>query len=170
MRTDYINSDFVMHVLAALTPMNRLACSVSRETGLRIDDVLSIKTATIANGNRFTVKEMKTGKSKRVYLPRDIWCEMLEKAGRFYVFEHRTDPKKHRTRQSVFKDLKRAAAAYRLRENVAPHSMRKIYAVEEYHRHKDIKRLQRLLNHSSEAVTYIYALADQLRKKQKKRK
>lgn len=48
---------------------------------------------------------------------------------------------------------------------IAPHSARKIYAVQDYHAHHDIKRVQRLLNHSDEAVAMLYALADQLAKK-----
>lgn len=68
------------------------------------------------------------------------------------------------------KDLRRVAKLYRLdgkpiRRNIAPHSARKIYAVQDYHAHHDMKRVQRLLNHSDEAVTMLYALADQLAKK-----
>lgn len=82
-------------------------------------------------------------------------------AGRYYVFEHRLDPRKCRTRQAVNKDLKRAAALFRVKGvNVTPHTARKIYAVGEYERTCDIRHVQKLLNHSSESVTKLYALAD----------
>jgi len=65
-----------------------------------------------------------------------------------------------RLAQAVWKDLKRAAQAYRLQQNVAPHSFRKIYAVDLLEKYGDIERVQRALNHSSPSVTMIYAMAD----------
>lgn len=68
---------------------------------------------------------------------------------------------KHHTRQAVWKDVKRAAQAFRLKQNVGPHSARKVYAVDLMKRYGDIERVRRALNHSSESVTLIYAMADQ---------
>lgn len=71
-----------------------------------------------------------------------------------------------RTRQAVWKDLKRIAGLFRLHMNLAPHSCRKIYAVEAYKRSGgDVKKVQKLLNHDSEAVTMLYCLADELTKR-----
>lgn len=39
--------------------------------------------------------------------------------------------------------------------------MRKVYAVELMKKYGDIERVKRALNHSSEIVTMIYAMADQ---------
>ena len=133
---------------------------VSLQTGLRIDDVLHLKTKDLQK-ERFTLHEMKTGKPRRIRLPNDLRAALLAQAGRFYVFENRLDPKRPRTRQAVFKDIKRAAAAFRVRDlNISPHSARKAYAVRQFKKCGDIKRVQQLLNHSSEAVTQLYALAD----------
>ena len=52
--------------------------------------------------------------------------------------------------------------AFRLPQNVAPHSLRKVYAVELLERYGDIQRVQRALNHSSIETTLIYAMADKL--------
>lgn len=162
MRTDYVESDIFDHILAALMPQNRLAIIVSMYTGLRIDDVLHIKTDMLKK-DRFTVRERKTGKSKRVRLPNDLRQDLISISGRYYVFEGRCDPTKTRTRQAVYKDIKRAAAAFRVKTlNVSPHSARKYYAVTQYRKTHDIKRVQQLLNHSDEAVTLIYALADEV--------
>ena len=147
--------------MAALTPQNRLACEVSIATGLRIGDVLELTTEKVKQG-RFTVREGKTGKVRRVRLSRDLQARILSKAGHVYAFEARTDGHKHRTRQAVYKDIRRAAKAFRLTEHVSPHSLRKVYAVDQYHKTGDIKRVQGLLNHSTEAVTMIYAMADAL--------
>ena len=65
----------------------------------------------------------------------------------------------------------RTARAMRLPQNIGPHSARKVYAVELLAKYGDIVRVRRALNHSSEAVTLIYALADrQLISKQKRRR
>jgi integrase len=143
---------------------NRLAIETSIATGLRISDVLSLKTAAVqrASQRRLTVKEMKTGKTRRVYFPCALYEELLKIAGRYFVFEHRLDPMKHRTRQTVWKDIRRAAVALRLHERVTPHTARKIYAVALYRRTGDIEKVARALKHTSQTVTMIYALADEL--------
>lgn len=143
---------------------NRLAILTSLCTGLRIGDVLALKSSDLLK-ERFTVKEEKTGKSRRIRLPKQLRDDLLKQAGRYYVFEHRCDPKKHRTRQAVNKDIKRACELFRVKHlNISPHSARKIYAVKQYRKSCDIKRVQALLNHSNESVTLIYALADELSK------
>lgn len=61
----------------------------------------------------------------------------------------------------MWKDVKRAAKLFRLPQNVAPHSARKVYAVELMEKYGDIAVVRKALNHSSDSVTLIYALADQ---------
>lgn len=121
--------------------------------------------------SRFWLTEQKTGKRRFVGLTADLLADLRANAGKKWVFEHRTDPKRHRCRQAVWKDLKRAAAAFRLPQNVSPHSARKVYAVELLHKYGDIDKVRRALNHGSNEVTLIYALADaQLTAKYKKRR
>lgn len=170
MRTDYIDKRELEHLLAALTAPNRLALEISLSTGLRISDVLNLRTETLkgANQRRFTLREAKTGKRRRITLSLDLYTRALSKAGKIFVFENRLDWKQPRTRQAVFKDLKRVAKIFRLKANIAPHSARKVYAVEDFRVHGDLKRVQRLLNHESEAVTLVYALADELTARKKR--
>lgn len=160
MRSEYAFKGEVEHILAALMPENRLACEVSLATGFRIGDVLRIKAEDVRK-ERFSVQEQKTGKRRRVRLPNALRERCAAFAGPVYVFTGRLDGRKPRTRQAVWKDLKRVARLMRLDVNLTPHSMRKVYAVEEYHRCGDLKRVQKLLNHSNEAVTMIYAMADE---------
>ena len=48
-----------------------------------------------------------------------------------------------------------------MKQNVCPHSLRKSFAVEEFQKNGgDLKRVQKLLNHSYEAVTMLYAMAN----------
>lgn len=170
MRTDYIFKESFEHILSALMPENRLALIVSLTTGLRIDDVLHLRTKDVVKG-RFTIKEMKTGKIRRVSLSKPLVEELFYYAGRYFVFEHRLDVKKCRTRQAVFKDLKRACTLFRLGDvNIAPHSARKIFAVGEFQRTCKIETVKKLLNHSDEAVTMLYAMADELTERHTKNK
>ena len=155
-------------MLAALTPANALAMRVALHTGLRINDVLSLKTEKLAA--RLWVTESKTKKRRQIGLPEPLLSDLKKQAGTCWVFEGR-DPTKHRTRQAVWKDVKRAAAALRLPQNVSPHSARKVYAVDLMAKYGDIERVRRALNHNSATVTLIYALADlQLQSKNRRRK
>lgn len=159
MRSGWIPKGEILHVLAALKPENRLACEISLFTGLRINDVLNLKPSYLQK-KRFTIREEKTGKTRTVYMPEDLRKRAIAISGQHFIFEHRLNGKKHRTRQAVFKDLRRAAAAFRCKQHISPHSMRKVYAVEEFEKSGSIKRVQKLLNHSDEAVTYLYAMAN----------
>ena len=170
MRTDYVDPRVFDLLLTALMPPNRLALQLSLATGLRISDCLALRTDVLERTQRPTVTERKTHKRRRVYVPTALRADLLRQAGRYYVFEGRLTETRPRTRAAVYKDLKRVARLYRLDGkaislNIAPHSARKIYAVQDYHAHGSIERVQRLLNHSDEAVTMLYALADQLAKK-----
>lgn len=160
MTTDYLLHREVGHVLAALTPSNALVCEVMLHTGLRVSDVLSLKTDQLRP--LFYVTEGKTGKRRRVGLPADLLAVLRDQAGEKYVFQGRTNPAKHRTRQAVWADIKRAQKAFRLAGNVGTHSMRKTYAVDLMRKYGDIARVRRALNHDRETTTMIYAIADQL--------
>lgn len=167
MKSEYILMREMGHVLAALTPSNALVMKVSLHTGLRVGDVLALKTAQLKP--RFWIREQKTGKAKMVGLPAPLLRELKAQAGRVYVFQGRLDAEKHRTRQAVWADVKRAARAFRLVQNVAPHSARKVYAVELLREYGDIESVRRALNHSSLEVTLIYAMADRLVKKSRQK-
>ena len=168
MRTEYLLDREVNLILAALTPENRLVMRTALTTGLRIGDVLELKPHQLKP--HFWVTEQKTGKRRQVGLPEPLLSDLKKNAGKYWVFPGR-DPKKHRTRQAVWKDVKRAARAFRLKQNVAPHSARKVYAVDLLKKYGDIDRVRRALNHGSETVTMIYAMADlQLQAKNRRRK
>lgn len=163
MRTSWISDDNFTLILRLLTPANRLAIEMMLRYGMRIGDVLSTRTIDVKKGD-WTYKEEKTGKTRRIRCHGDFALRLLEQAGRIYVFEGRSDYRKHRTRQAVYKDIKRAAKALRLDCNAGTHSARKNYAVNQYRVTGDIRKVQRLLNHSDETITMIYALADKLGK------
>lgn len=169
MKTEYLLNREVDGVLATLMPANALVMRVALHTGLRVGDVLSLRTEQLAP--RFWVTESKTGKRRQVGLPEPLLSDLKKRAGDQWVFPGRKDPSAHRTRQAVWKDVKRAAKALRLPQNVGPHSARKVYAVDLLQKYGDIERVRRALNHGSESVTLIYALADkQLESKNRRRR
>lgn len=168
MKTEYLLNREVDLVLAMLTDRNALIMRTALHTGLRIGDVLSIKTDQLRT--RFWVTERKTKKRRQIGLPEPLLSDLKKQAGETWVFE---SPRTGRpqTRQAVWKDVKRAAKALRLPQNIGPHSARKVFAVELLSKYGDIERVKRALNHSSEAITLIYALADrQLESKKKRRR
>ena len=176
-RADWINLDAMGHVLAALMPQNRLAIEIAMRTGLRISDVLSIKTdqlidknGNLGGRNKITVRELKTGKNRRVYLPNELLRQMVAISGKYYVFEGRLSSKKHRTRQAVAKDLQRARKILRAKRLVvSAHTARKIWAVEQLKDGKDLNKLQKMMNHSDPSITMIYAMADEITKRKMSR-
>ena len=167
MRTAWADDDIMSLVLSAMMPANRLAIQVSEATGLRISDVLSLPTDKVRAGSRFSVRDSKTGKLHRIYIPVSLRMALLAQAGPVWCFPHRTDRAKHRTRQAVYKDMVRAVRVFRRNGRIpsgvviSPHSARKRAAVRAYHR-GGLDAARVLLNHaeSDAAVTLLYALSD----------
>lgn len=163
-KSEYILRDDLSHVYAALMPANRLVLQVSEHTGLRISDVLSLRTEQLRKGQRITVREAKTGKSRRIYLPKQLHDDLLAQAGKDWVFESPRDPAKHRCRQTIWADIKRAAKAFRLPQNVSPHTLRKYYAVNLWEGSGDMAKVAKVLNHAPDhpETTMLYIMAAEL--------
>jgi integrase len=156
-RTEYLLEREVELVLDLLTYENRLVMRTLLHTGLRIGDVLQLKPEQLKPN--FWITEQKTGKRRQVGLPEPLLADLRQSADGQWVFPG-SKPGNHRTRQAVWKDVKRAAAAARLTSNAAPHSARKVYAVKLLEKYGDIDRVRRALNHGGIEVTLIYAMAD----------
>lgn len=160
-RTDAILEQQLALILAALRPDNRRVVQVMLRTGLRVSDVLELPREKLAR--QFTVKESKTGKTMRCGLPDWLRAEVeRNSAGSPWAFPSPSNPKKHRTRQAVWADLKRVQRAFRLPVNLGTHSARKSYAVHLMQQYGDIERVRRALNHDNATVTVLYAMADKL--------
>lgn len=147
-------------VLALLMPENALVARVMLCTGLRVGDVLELTPEQIRPSTRIT--ERKTGKSRIVRIPKGLCEEVRRHAGKHWAFPSPRDSCKHRTRQAVWADIKRAQKACRFTVNLGTHSMRKAYAVKLMHRYHDLAKVQAALLHDRPEVTMLYALADKL--------
>lgn len=173
MRADYAYKATFDHILSAMCWCNRLAIETSLATGLRISDVLSLRTDQVRNtpDGRVTVREAKTGKLRTVRLCQSLVRELMSISGKVYIFEHRLDYRRHRTRQAVYKDIVRACRAFRLPKSLhlTPHSARKFFAVSKYQQTGNLDRVRKLLNHDDESVTMIYAMADEITARRQRR-
>lgn len=159
MTTEYLYQQEVDRVLSALMPQNQLIVRVMLHTGMRLSDALNLRFKGLSTSGWYI--ETKTGKKRRYGLPKPLLEAILEQSDSEWAFPGR---KKgcHKTRQAVWKDIKRAAIAFRLPQNVGAHSMRKVYAVNLMQKYGKLEKVQRNLNHASGSVTAIYAMADLL--------
>lgn len=159
MKTEYLLNKEVERVLAALMPQNQLIVWVVLRNGMRLSDVLEMKTADLKPSGWYV--EKKTGKRRRFGLDAPLLAAIQAQAGEVWAFPGRR-PGEHKTRQAVWYDVKRASRAFRLPQNVGPHSFRKVYAAKLMAKYGDLERVRRNLNHSSASVTAIYAISDVL--------
>lgn len=166
MKSEYVMEQKLLQALDLLTEGNRLVMRVCLATGLRLGDVLALRSDQLAR--QFYITERKTGKRRRVNLSDELLVDLRRQAGQRWVFEG-AGAGGHRTRQAVWKDLKRAAKALRIDKNLTPHSARKAYAVKLMDKYGDLDRVRRALNHDNEAVTVLYALADRLPERKRRR-
>lgn len=142
---------------------NALALRTSLETGLRIGDVLALKVEDL-QGRTITYTAQKTNKSGKAVVSVDLANRLRKIAGKRFVFEGRSGDKP-RTRQAVWKDVKQATRDI-FEENVAPHSARKTFAVEDFQAH-GLPHTQKALQHDRVDTTMLYAFADMLTHKKK---
>lgn len=161
MKTEYLLEEQVKNVLAALMPANRLVIEICLETGLRVGDVLSLRREQLESNNGFPLRETKTGKWRNVWLSDGLRRRVLAQAGPVWAFPARSGDG-HRCRQAVWQDVKRAAKAFRLCQNVGAHSFRKVYAVRLMQMYGDLEMVRRAMGHDKVETTMIYALADKL--------
>lgn len=162
MTTKWIDDDQLELVLALLMPQNRLIMQLAIHTGLRIGDVLALRSQQLKP--RLTIHEAKTGKSRRITIPAKLLRSIQAQAGETWAFPGR-NPERPKTRQAVWRDIKRAADAMRLPANIGTHTARKVYAVRKLAATGgNLAAVQAALNHSDAAVTMIYAMADHLSK------
>ena len=166
-RSKWLSDDLWGLILRTMMPSNSLAVETSLETGLRISDVLSLKTESITRTNRPYITDSKTGKRHRLYIPVDLHRRLLAGAGKMWVFEGRKDWRKHRTRQTVYLDMQHSVDALKRNSTLnwpdtySPHSARKSAAVRAYHE-GGLDAAARLLMHDRDhpTVTLLYALSD----------
>lgn len=149
---------------------NHLIFIFGINTGLRVSDILSLNIADVANKTYVEIIEKKTGKYKRFPLNNKLreFIKNYLKTERKQVYTlDKKEPlfvgKKHcrLDRSQVYRFLNDACNAVGLSINVGTHTMRKTFGFHNYKQFNDIALLQKILNHSSPAITLRYIGVDQ---------
>ena len=172
MRSFYIEPKEFSLLISLMNYGNFLIMRVCLDTGLRISDVLCFEKRKLLQKS-FVVTEMKTGKKRKIRLKAKLKAELLRFCscnGSAFVFRHRTNPKKHKTRQAVWYDIKRACSLLGIKKNITPHSARKIFAVELGKLGYDLEAVRQLLNHDQEGTTMFYLFAEEFQNTKKPRR
>lgn len=142
----------ILASLACDSPMMAAIFLLGITTGLRISDILTIKTAQF--GQKFSVKTQKTGKKMGFLLPKDIWDFMSA------YTEMRADEEDDRlfptSRQTVWRYFKNAGK--KLGVAISPHDMRRIYAWHVLRVHGCLQTVKRALGHKYVSVTVLYLI------------
>ena len=157
MRSEYLNPELYVELYSVMQRPNVNALRVSLETGLRIDDVLNLTPDQVrADKLRYTAK--KTGKPGVARLSKQLRSELLRQSSDLWCFPGKKAGQ-HRTRQTVYKDLKKACKLLGVEGQISPHSARKTFAVE-LRKRSGVGAVQRALQHSDVETTNLYAFAD----------
>lgn len=133
-------------------------------SGLRISDILSLRVNDVIDNKgrikeRISIREKKTGKIKDFPL-----SDTVLKSINLYIKECcPTDflfPSKKGggplTRQQAYRIINGAARSVGIKEQIGTHTLRKTFGYWAFKSCADITRIQKLMNHSSPAITLAY--------------
>ena len=164
-KSEYIDPDKLKFILELMMPDNANAVRVSLITGLRIGDVLALRQENVDQSGAVHTVCAKTGKAFDGAIPSGFALELKRRAGTnsVWLFPSPSPRRigKPRTRQAVWRDIKRAAKICAVPRNVTPHSARKVYAVDKFKKN-GLEAAQTSLQHDRLATTLIYAFSDQI--------
>ena len=144
---------------------NRLIFAFGINTGLRVSDILGLNVEDVEGKNYVEIKEKKTGKYKRFPLNAKLKALIKdylqnERCKSYSLAEN--EPlflgKKHcrLDRSQVYRFLNEACKRLGITANVGTHTMRKSFGYHFYKKYNDVALLQKILNHSSPAITLRY--------------
>ena len=149
---------------------NRLIFAIGINTGLRVSDILGLNVEDVEGKNYVEIREKKTSKYKRFPLNAKLKALIkeylsVERSKKYSLSE--TEPlfigKKHcrLDRSQVYRFLNDACNQLGITANVGTHTMRKSFGYHFYKKYNDVALLQKILNHSSPAITLRYIGVDQ---------
>lgn len=158
MRSEYTDKKSFARLFSALSEKTALCARLCLETGMRVGDAVALTPASLKPGKVEYIAQ-KTGKKDVKPISKELFKALLRISGVDYVFESARSKSGHLTRQAVWKALKKAARLAGATGNITPHTARKVYAVE-MRKAVGLKETQRLLQHSNQETTMLYAMSD----------
>lgn len=137
----------------------RLIYEIGVATGLRVTDIVGMKKKILLTREP-TIRERKTNKSNRIYIPKKLRAELMQySAGhKEYIFESNSSKEGHVTRQAVWKHFKKVAKSLEIDVNVGTHTMRKTKVRNLAEKGKSYTYIKNKLNHSNLSETLLYML------------
>ena len=139
-----------VNILPRLVAQDKLIFRVCVETGLRISDVLKLRSDDV--GKYIHVREQKTGKLRTVELSDELVAMLEAHRGSWYdikstdmLFPSVRKPSKSVHRSAYHRRLKKACKAVGV--DFSAHSTRKLFAQELMRATGDIFLVQKALNH-----------------------
>lgn len=156
MRVDILNKKEVQAVADRLAGDDLILWMIGTSTGLRISDILALTVGTVQGKKRLTIREQKTGKSRKIYISKEIQ-DMISR----YVARHKLKPQDKLcplSYVSYYRHIKTAAAEV-TQKHIGTHTMRKSYAYNRLtEKGYDLYALQHCLNHSHIMDTINYTI------------
>ena len=147
-------------------PRDRLLFILGINSGLRVQDLLSLKVEQLQNrkiGDRVSLKEKKTGKENILIINKEIkkafddYCAQLEPEPHYFIFRSRKGVNQPITTYRVTRLLKSWAKQINLPGNHGAHTLRKTWAYQSRVNHGiSWEIISRRLNHSSPSITRRY--------------
>lgn len=126
--------------------------------GLRVSDIVPLKVRDVKGKTHITLKEKKTGKSKRFMIPKatreQIENYIQQMNNEDYLFASRKGDG-HISTTQAYRALQKGAEILE-RDDIGTHTMRKTFGYHHYKRNKDVATLQMLFNHSAPSITLKY--------------
>ena len=128
-------------------------------SGLRISDLLKLTVNDVAECDRISVIEDKTGKTKD--FPLSDLCKKIIKDylkncnPPYWLFPSRKGDKSI-SRIQAYRILNEASKHVGINEQIGTHSLRKTFGYWAYKQGVDVTRIQYLLNHSAPSITLRY--------------
>ncbi|CJV79701.1 site-specific integrase [Bacillus luti] len=130
---------------------------IGLNTGLRVGDLLKLKTSDVKRKQKFVIQEGKTKKPRTISLA-NIYDEVQAYANTVdseWLFPSRKGDKPITTTQA-YRQLNKAAEMTDITEGIGTHTMRKTFGYWFYKQTKDVAKLQAILNHSHPQITLTY--------------
>ena len=159
MKSEYISSKNWKIIFQHLDYVDAVALRLALFTGLRINDVLTLKPANLSDDGVLTCVQSKTKKPFKKRLPKEILRSVRMISSNRWLFPSWRDDWAHINRSTVYRHLQDARSELGILTRVTPHSTRKTFGAETYHK-LGLDATIKALDHDRESTTLLYALSD----------
>lgn len=162
--------DAIKKILKGQSARDYLLFTLGINSGLRISDLLELKINQIWNGSapldHIEIREKKTKKPKYFKLGenpkkaiKEYIAQLVEYDMHDPVFCSKKSDKgaaKPISRQQAYNIINNAADLIDITERIGTHTLRKTFGYHAYKKGYDLAYIQKLFNHSSQAITLEY--------------